>query len=54
MRRYVLRTTPAATKVLVAATPEVDVVGDELLAPLSAGERRTLMALLDKLVAGRA
>lgn len=49
-RRYVLRLTPAGLALVDRVTPAVGRVGDALLEDFSAGERRTLIALLGRLI----
>jgi DNA-binding MarR family transcriptional regulator len=51
-RRYVLRVTPSATTLLQRTIPAVDDVGQLLLKPLTAAERDTLLALLQKVLDG--
>jgi DNA-binding MarR family transcriptional regulator len=49
-RRYVLRVTAEGQEVLRRTVPAVDAVGDALLAPLNAAERKTLMCLLRRVI----
>jgi DNA-binding MarR family transcriptional regulator len=48
-RRRVITLSPAGEQKLAAAGTTAENVQEELLAPLSAGERRTLHALLERL-----
>lgn len=49
-RRYVLTITASGGKLLDAALPAAEQVGERLFGDLDATERRTLMALLERVV----
>jgi DNA-binding MarR family transcriptional regulator len=51
-RRYVLRLTPSARRLLKHTVPAVDAVGDALLVNLSPDERDTLIDLLQRVLLG--
>jgi DNA-binding MarR family transcriptional regulator len=47
-RRKLLQITPAGTRLLARVAPKAVEVGEQMLAPLDAGEREQLLALLER------